>query len=288
MNRINKTLKNYGLSDNEIVVYLEALKHEELSPYKLSKLTGVPRTTVYDVMTSLSLKGLIVLIQNEGLEKQQTRIKANNPSVLRDMINKRHQDLHKLETDVVDILPELKGNYFKNTDNADFRFYEGVEGARYVMNSDFEDNVDMPLYVVTHLMPMDLFGTEAINDMVSNDIKNMRLSKYKPKKLIPLTEWTMHVISYQYERDPSYIKDREIRLIDSSLFDIKQRIAIKGDKVRITCAERDEIWGMIINSKEMSRSLRSMFQLLWYTAQPVTEALVKSWGPSEYKKYESL
>lgn len=82
MDTSTKVLKRFGLTDNEIDIYIECLKNEELSPFQLSKLTGIPRTTVYDCLMSLSLKGLIELEQSDGFQKQQTRVRGKNPSEL--------------------------------------------------------------------------------------------------------------------------------------------------------------------------------------------------------------
>jgi sugar-specific transcriptional regulator TrmB len=92
--QIRKTLRAYGLSDNEIEVYLAAIKLDETSPYELAKLTGIARTTVYDVITDLSLKGLLELERSDGFPKQQTKIIAKNPSVLRQKLRERRKESH--------------------------------------------------------------------------------------------------------------------------------------------------------------------------------------------------
>ena len=115
---ILETLKRFGLSENETKVYLESLKHNETSPFQLSKATGIPRTTVYDVVMELSLKGLIELEQSDGIQKQQTKIRAKNPSILRTILQGKRKELTSLELDILNFLPNLKADFHQNKVNA--------------------------------------------------------------------------------------------------------------------------------------------------------------------------
>ena len=89
MNLINKVLLDFGLSESEIKVYLECLKETDLGPFKLANLTGIPRTTVYEILTSLALKGLVELEHSDGFTKKQTKVKAKNPTTLREMVRNK-------------------------------------------------------------------------------------------------------------------------------------------------------------------------------------------------------
>ena len=88
MDFVDKTLVAFGLTDKEARVYRAALNYEETSPFALSRETKIPRTTVYEILFNLSLKGLVTLVQSDGFSKQQTRIKARNPSMLREISSK--------------------------------------------------------------------------------------------------------------------------------------------------------------------------------------------------------
>ena len=179
-----QNLSDFGLSKNEILVYLEAIKHTEISPFKLARLTKVPRTTVYDVMMTLALKGLITVKTSQGLEKQQTWIVAKNPSVLREMIVKRRDDLNKLDVDVVDILADLKKDHLQEKPNANFSFYPGIAGVKRVFGliQNIPSNVE--IYLWDHFMPMDTMGKEYINQEVAQGLKAKDMSKQKRVKTI--------------------------------------------------------------------------------------------------------
>ena len=280
-NMVLQTLKKFGLSENETKVYLESLKYNETSPFQLSKATGIARTTVYDVIMGLSLKGLIELEQSDGIQKQQTKIRAKNPSILRIILQDKRRELTSLELDILNFLPDLKSDFHQNKVNADFQFFPGIDGAKKIYMDKMIFELQMPIYVWDLQMPMDIFGRKEMNDLVQEEIEMRENAKHPVKELMPLNDWTKHVLTYQYSHNPEYIKAWEMRYIDKPEFILNQRIAIQGDWLRIISAKDNEIWGLKIKSKLFAQSLRSVFLLTWEIGQPVTEEVVKSWGKND-------
>jgi hypothetical protein len=278
---ILKTLKKFGLSDNEALVYVEALKKDELSPFQISKLTNIPRTTVYDVLMSLALKGLVELDQSDGFQKQQTKVRAKNPSILRKILQQKRDDNLKLEVEVNDILPELKGLFHKDESNANFRFFPGIEGCKSVYKN-IENDVPDDEYIWSYLMPDDMFGSDFINEDIKTGTKIQKKYNKSKRFIIPLNPWTKHVLSYQYSLHPDYFDTREFRFIESPMFECFLEMSIKGDVINIACTEEDEVWGMIIQSKALVKTLKSIYSLHWNMATPVTKEVVESWGKSEF------
>lgn len=285
MDNTKKVLNNFGLNDNEIKVYLQALKEDNLGPFKLSQLTGIPRTTVYETLMSLSLKGLVTLEQSDGFTKQQTKVKAKNPSVLRDIIWQQRKKLSSLDVDIVDILPGLKGDFHRPDANADFEFYPGVEGAKKTYFSE-ASGVNLPIHAFENLMPMDAFGKELINQDVSFATQKRKKISAETKEIVVLSDWAKHVLTYQAARDNNYFKVRQIRFIDQSGLFINQRIFIQGQMIKITTISGDEAWGISINSPSLAQTLDSIFQIVWQVALPLTAEVIASWGPNEFFEAE--
>lgn len=281
---VRKTLLEFGLTDNETSVYLEALKHGQISPFKLARLTGIPRTTVYDVMMSLALKGLITVKTSQGLEKQQSWITAKNPSVLRETIARRREELSRLEVDVVDILADLKGEYLSHENNAFVRFFPGIEGIRKAYGLLHEVPSRTEICFFDHMMPMDTLGRKYINEEVSQSLKSRRGKRVKT--LMPYNDWTRHVLTYQYGRNHSYIDYHEYRFLDNPAFRLENDMYVFMDRVMIICAKDDEVWAAVIRSQLVAASLRSLFFVLWELATPVTETLVQLLGENEFLKKE--
>lgn len=284
MYSINKTLTDFGLSENEIKVYLACLNNDDLTPFKIAKLTGIPRTTVYDTLLNLSLKGLIDVQQSTGMEKQQTKVRAKNPFVLRQILEQRREEMFDLEADVVQILPMLKKSFLRHPeDNPDFQFFPGIEGMKqvYLGERDLESHVER--FVFDNLMPMDVLSQEEINADIDRDYPAGKRSR----EIVPLNKWTKHVIGYQYQRNPKYLSERaEFRYLSTPLYNMRCRITLAGSFLRVSCAHQSEVWGMLINSRALTESVKSLFLLLWPQATPLTAEEVKSWGPNEYLEAE--
>jgi hypothetical protein len=287
MNQVNKALNRFGLTDNETAVYIEALKHEETSPYALSKATKIPRTTVYDVLMSLSLKGLVTLQQSDGISKQQTKIKAKNPSTLRHILRQKQQDLIDLEIDILDVLPDLKKAYHREgVANAAVKFYPGIEGARQVYYASYLPDVRKDVFVFENMMPMDAFGREEINRDVSEGPEQRLKKGTQVKELMPLNEWTKHVLTYQCGREPNYLNWRNLRYIENSGLMFEQRIVIQGNRIAISTAKDEEAWGLVMNSISLARTMGSLHELLWQQGKPVTKEFVESLGTNDFWEVE--
>lgn len=284
MDTVTRALLAFGLNRNEVKVYRHILSERETNPYALARATGIPRTSVYEILTSLAFKELIELQKSDGFTKQQTRIIAKDPSYLRAIISNRRQSLAELDADIVHILPQLKKDYLPTLPNADFQFFPGIQGAQKVFTEAVLDDIDLPTYVFNYKIPDDVFGRDVIN-MIA-DTENKRTRKYVPKEILPLNDWTKHCISYQFERDPRYISVTDIRYVDLPGFNIMSRIAIKGDRIWTVSVQGEDCWGTIVRSRTQAQTLTSIFNALWITAVPVTQEVVKRWGKNEYHAAE--
>lgn len=64
--KITTILKEYGLDDKEVRVYISLVEKGELNAYTLAKITGIHRSTTYAILERLSAKGFIGKIQKDG------------------------------------------------------------------------------------------------------------------------------------------------------------------------------------------------------------------------------
>ena len=282
--RTQQVLEQFGLSSNEAKVYQSALELGETSPFTIAKSTGIARTTVYAILTDLALKGLIELESATGLMKQQTRVKAKNPSTLREILWTKRDHLVKQEVDIVEILPFLKQEYLKDSTNADFQFFPGMEGANQIM-FDY-DGVDQDTYVFDYQIPMDATGSKEMNEGVDKGINLWSKGKSTEYNLTPINPWTKHVLSYQVERNPHYLDRVQYRYLPFEISSLCLTIRLKGSRIWIVSVKGDEVWGLKIRSANLADSLVGIHQALWKLATPITQEMIASWGPNTYLQAE--
>lgn len=269
---IYKVLNMFGLSDTEIQIYLEVLKNSA-SPNELSKTTGIARSTVYNIIDDLVKVGLVKVNDKTG----QTEVIAENPEVFRTILRHQRRDSVNLENQINFILPELKGEINLES-NASVKYLSGTTGAAEVyFNTDVE-HPECTLFNWTKLLPLDALGNENVTKSARKLEKRRQKMHKKMKILVPLNDWTRHVISYQASLDPDYLRVRDIRFIDDSGFNAYLDLVISGDNVKITCAEGNELWGMLMNSAALAKTFISMFELNWQSATPVTNDHIELWG----------
>ena len=102
-----------------------------------------------------------------------------------------------------------------------------------------------------------------------------------------LNKWTKHVLSYQHKRNVDYVKLHNFRYIDNPLIQINLDISLLGDTVRCVCAQENEAWGLIIKSAQLAKTLASVFDILWVTAQKISEKEIEEWGKNEFFEAEN-
>jgi sugar-specific transcriptional regulator TrmB len=66
--QVMAALEQLGFSTYEARVYLGLLKQNPITGYQLSKLTGVPRSRIYETLERLTAKGYAVMLQSEPAE----------------------------------------------------------------------------------------------------------------------------------------------------------------------------------------------------------------------------
>ena len=84
-----KNLQDFGLSAHEAGVYYAGLLLGPTTILKISRLSGIKRTSIYAIMDSLKNKGLMS-IQLKGLKQLFV---AENPDRLKSVLDQKQQSL---------------------------------------------------------------------------------------------------------------------------------------------------------------------------------------------------
>ncbi len=117
-----------GLNENEARVYLASLSLGGTTILRLSKLSGVKRTTVYEVIDSLEKKGLI----KKEVHGLKTLYSAEHPERLQNTLESKRILLSRL-------LPELEGKYHLKGTESSIKYYEGLESIKNIYDDLLKD-----------------------------------------------------------------------------------------------------------------------------------------------------
>lgn len=245
---IVQLLTQYGLTNNEALIYESLTKLTEASAYTLSKETGIPKTSIYEILNNLKDKGLV----SRSIVNNSSYFTVESPNrFLTNAVEK--VDLAKM------IIPEIENIVqTKNKIGPSVKFYVGEEGVKKV----FED-------ILMTLKKMDDKKIYAIAD---REIENF----------IPrfFTEWLerreklgirTYLITHDNDKKISHslFKNnnlRETRLIPKE-FIFNTTMDIYANKIAIFSHKDNVPHGIIIESENVAETLRKLFDFMWKFAE---------------------
>ena len=85
---IIENLISFGLTRQEAAIYLELLKHGDLTGYELSKETGISRSNIYASLAGLAEKGAACLIEGESTKYTAVTMQVFIENTLRELAEK--------------------------------------------------------------------------------------------------------------------------------------------------------------------------------------------------------
>jgi len=231
-------LTNIGLTDKEARVYLSLV---ELGPSLVSSVASkakINRVTAYDILEKLKAKGLL-----SSFTKQHIKyFTATDPEVVASNFEQRSKSL----TAAVPSLKRLRGE----TAHPRIQYFEGLDGIKAI----YEDTLNSKTEI------LNFSNSEEIRKIwptYDTDYVTKRAKRHIfLKGIIQADEAGKKVKS----EDALY--HREMRMISKDKYNFTNEINIYDDKVAIISFS-DELIGMIIESKEIANTQRSIFQMSW-------------------------
>ena len=127
LDRAKKTLKNLGLSDSQMSVYLAALELGPASIQELARKSRMKRPSVYNYIEELKEKRLIW----ETKRHKRSIFTAAHPSHLYELEKSRLAEMKEA-------LPEFLAIYNETKHKPRVTFYEGAEGIKEVYTATLE------------------------------------------------------------------------------------------------------------------------------------------------------
>jgi len=234
-------LKNYGLNEKETEVYLATLELGEATGFQIYKKTALKKPTVYYVLEELHKRGLI----NQTQKAKKRYFVAEDPAKIR-------KDLEdKLKT-FDELLPELRSIYNSKVSKPKLRFYEGKGGIKEVYKDTLRYKSEILAFASETLL-------HTLGEDFSDDYVTKRTKAGIPVRAIMPSSDLLHK-SY-VQKNLSHL--RIVKLIDEKKYNFPIEINIYSNKIALM-SFRDEL-GLIIESDEISKMLKMMFEYFWRT-----------------------
>ncbi|MCK5474103.1 MAG: helix-turn-helix domain-containing protein [Candidatus Aenigmarchaeota archaeon] len=239
MDKTMAALKEHGLNDKEAKVYFTCLKSGSASVVAVSNTVRLPKSTCYDILNSLIVKGLVSVII-----KNKTRFfEAADPRVLLDMLDEKK----KLTEEIIPSLVSLKNSV---VEKPKVTFYEGIGGIKSILSDVIETGEFVQILgnfsnfkkVTRHVAPQFIKKRVERQIMCECLLENSESSKSIKQK------------------DTQELRETRIT---NRINKQNAECYLYGTKTAFIVMSRDEPVGLIIESKSINELQKTLFECLW-------------------------
>ena len=251
--KLQNKLTEIGLSEKEAGVYISLLELGQGTVSQISRRANINRTTGYDILDSLSAKGLVSI---SGKEPKQEYV-AESPDQIEKMLIERIESTKNAINEVKNIIPELKSIH-NVIDRPKVLFYEGKEGLQKVYEDTLSSSDEILAYA----------SVEDIQPTLPHYFPEYY--KRRAKKGIPIRAIFPDSLD---ARERASLDKEEMRqsLIIPNTFGFHPEINIYDNKIMI--ASWREKLGVIIESSEIADAMKKIYELAWAEAERLNKEI---------------
>ena len=239
-----KQLIDAGFSEKEAKVYLAILELGEGNIAQVTRKSGVKRATVYLEIDSLKEKGYVSMVKRRG----RSIFLAENPQRIEQRLAEKKETISKL-------MPELLSIANAMEHKPKVRYFEGTEGLKEI----YKDTLNRST--------LEIVGWYS-DDRVMYFDKPFVLDYYMKKRIenkIPMRMFALDSAFMRTMQANDKQQLRQMKLIEPGNFGFSAEINLYGaDKIAIV-AHRENM-GLIIESKKIFDTLKSIFEIMWAKA----------------------
>jgi len=228
-------LKELGLTEVEIKVYLTLLEIGPSQAGIITRKSGIHRRMVYDAVERLIKKGLVGYI----VRNNRKIFSAAHPNRLLELAEERKRAIEAF-------LPELQAKFLAEKEKKETLFFDGKAGLKTVFEDQLQVGKEIKILATTPT-GVDLMKFYFI-----------WYDKRREKKKIPVKIVLSDKHKGLLEKTPllqkRYLPDKYLG---------NTSINVYGNKVAIIHWEQKKPFAIVINQAEIANSYRKIFEAMW-------------------------
>ncbi len=234
-----ESLKEYGLSANEITIYLTSLRIGEATAQTIAKNALLPRTTTYHLLESLIQKSLISFILKDTIKYFQ----ATHPKKLLEQLDDKRRLIQAS-------IPQLTALASTFGQKPNVSIFEGTRGIRSILEDVLEEKNIIYHYgdILSLQQSLPYIFPQFIRKRIEKKI-NIKILCKKEEAHIDLLKSAKQEYRQFVFIPPSYT-------FASSIF-------IYAHKVVILSLKQQPYYGILIENKDFYTTQINLFELLW-------------------------
>lgn len=250
---IGDSLKRAGLTEGEIRVYMALLGSGETTTGRIVKAAGVSSSKVYPILDRLVARGLVSYIK-KGKTKH---FRSTSPVKILEMLEKRKEGIDEQRREIERILPSLLAREKKKRGGNEAAVYEGYKAVKTFYKTLLRESVKGDERLV--------FGARSgypVAVGAQNFFKSFHRAWVK-KGLKARLIFNEDLRGKKSVRFFAELPKTEVRFLSQVTL---SSIGIQGDCVDMLIWTRDNAILFVIRSREVARTFREYFEILWESA----------------------
>jgi sugar-specific transcriptional regulator TrmB len=241
-------LREIGLTDSEIRVYLSLLRLGDTTRGQIVAKSGIAGSKVYDILEKLGNKGLISIYLKDSIK----HFKATNPIQILNYLENKKRKVNEAEEKIKMILPEFLSIYNLKSQKQSTELVTGLKGLEVI----FREQVEIMKSGETCYVIGGIGANKEIINSFFEKIHLMRERKQiKTKMLYNLLQ--KKEISKIYSRNK--YPHTTVKYIPHT---VPVAINVYVNKT-IIIIYGEEITAIAITSEDVAKSFKEYFEILW-------------------------
>ena len=243
-------LKDLGLTDGEIRVYLTLLELGTSSTGNIIKKSKISPSKIYHVLERLIAKGIVSYI----IIGKTKHFKAAPPKNILNYIERRKSEFIKHENEFKKIIPLLEEKQKLDTKNFNAEIFEGVSGLITVFDMSYQELKKGDVAYA--------FGYPAYASKLFDTYWREYYKKCDKKGIIRkvIYDYDAWFLKKRTGRKMSYYKYMPKGIVTPSW------VLIFNDKVATVIVTEEQKVCFLVQNKEVANSYIQYFNLLWKSA----------------------
>ena len=242
-----EVLKQIGLSDKEIALYMGLLELGEASVLAISRKTGIKRPTTYLILDALETRGLV----SKTVKGKKTLFSPQHP---KQILAEAQQRVKQLQ----EVVPQFEAMMRRSDDRPRIKIYEGKEA----LDRAYDD-----LFVVKGEV-LFMSNMDIVQDIYARTLQKLDYAIFSPefytRELVEDSETARRYAAKVHSTH------RQVRFMPRSFSPFATDIGIFGNNAIITSAKK-EYFCVRIESGEVANAFRAMFDAMWAMSSEPTQ-----------------
>lgn len=249
-------IRSAGLSEKGALVYFALLELGGAFPSQIAKHTKIKRSTVYEVLDDLAIKGLVSELEKRNkyfysIEHPKRLVHFSQRSVA-----KAEQQYQKLQ----EFLPGLEGMYASITNKPKVSYFEGTDGVMEIYEDHISEKKKYEMVGFVNIAELMQFLPEK---KYRDYVRVKEKLGITSRGILPDTQ-----ADRAYEKNIYSVASKkiqpEVRFISKKEFPWKGDITMYGtNKVSIISFDEQKVSGIIIESETIHKMMHMIFELAW-------------------------